>query len=224
MPNPDRTQPQYSLNRYTGSRNLADLVLTATYSREMYRSAVHNQRVLDLVLGCMLLAELVEAGRAEVTADAVIHPALAGHARGRDPATDGILHEMRQEQRSHPADEWVNYLALRHRATTLVWQRLVSAGAAEAERSRYRRRSTFVLTGAHPTDWARQFLLAVSGAALLPASAVILWHALEELLLTDDIRLPAPLAHRLDTATVPHDANRLLSALDRALTRLTTQR
>ncbi len=129
---------------------------------------------------------------------------------------------MRQEPEPHPADRWLDYLALQHRATTLVWQRLAGVGTTHAERSWYLRRPAFVLAGAHPTDWAREFLLSTSQGSPPPASAVILWRALKGLLLTGDIRLPAPVAHRLDTAALPPDAIELLSALDQALTRLAT--
>ena len=62
--------PRRPLTRYTSSQNIADLVLTATYARDMFRSSVHDPGRLALVLGCALLAELVAADRIRIAGTA----------------------------------------------------------------------------------------------------------------------------------------------------------
>ena len=135
---------------------------------------------------------------------------------------DAILEDMRREPVPHPAGKWLDYLALEHRATTLVWRRLVEAGAARPEPARWPRRTPgFALTGLQPTTWARHFLgsAAAMGPALPPA-AVILWRALDALLPDRDLDLPAPAVERLAAAPLPATMTTLFAALDESLTRL----
>lgn len=205
------------------SQNLADMVLTATYCRDMYRSAVHDPNRVALVLGCMLLAELVEAEQLRITPDGLVNP--RGQAPGRDTAADAVLLDMRQEPIRHPARKWIDYLALQRRSTSLVWQRLVESGDAAAEKVRWPRRGpTFTLTGVQSTDWARRFLITASTEySTVPFAAATLWHALDALALGEEIGLPATPADRLAATSLPADMTTLFDALDQTLTELSTR-
>ncbi|MGY6655488.1 GPP34 family phosphoprotein [Amycolatopsis sp. TRM77291] len=199
------------------------MVLTATYCRDMFRSAVHDPGRIARVLSCMLLAELVEAEQLRITPDGLVYP--RGHTPGRDTAVNEILLDMRREPVPHPADKWLDYLALQGRATALVWQRLVAAGDAHTEKARWPRRApTVTLTGMQPTDWARRFLITASTMdSTLPLAAALLWRALEALVLEEEIGLPTTAIDRLAATLLPTDMTALFAALDRSLTRLSTQ-
>jgi hypothetical protein len=87
--------PRRPLTQYTSSRNIADLVLTATYSRDMFRSAVHDPGRLALVLGYALLAELVATDRIRIAGDGLVHH--RGAVPGPDLAVEAILADLHRE-------------------------------------------------------------------------------------------------------------------------------
>ncbi|MGC7100658.1 GPP34 family phosphoprotein [Amycolatopsis lurida] len=202
---------------------MGDLLLTATYYRDMYRSSVRNVDRLARVAGCMLLAELCQAQQARIRPGGLVVP--LGEAPARDPAAAAVVRDLRDEPIAQPADKWLEYLALNGHATTLIWQRLIERGVAVERRSRWRSRGpAFTLTSVLATNWTRHYLTTVAEAHNpLPAEAVILWRALGELQLDGHaLQLPAATSDRLIAAVLPTGLVPLFNALTRSLTHLST--
>jgi len=202
---------------------VADLVLTALYSRDMYRSAVHDDDRIAWVVACMLLVELHFDRKIGIGADGSIHP-----ARGASHDHHVLETLLKSEPNAHDARHaavWLGYLAQHHRAITMVWQRLVNAGVAAPEEKKWRwsrpRRS---LTNPLACAWAREYLREHVTAAEVPEPAIALWHGLQALSLdADDLEMEhLDIARRLRSVRLPPALTALFDALDKGLARLAT--
>ncbi|WP_414942704.1 GPP34 family phosphoprotein [Amycolatopsis sp. cmx-11-51] len=221
--------PRISIAQAIRSDRLADMALAANYCRGQYRPAMQNQERVAHVLGFLLLAELV------LDRDIVVDHAGRVCPVGRDRDRDGdtveapLWHDIRGEPKPLGVGQWLAYLALDFRSTTLVWRRLVAGGfAAEERASLFRRRHRFELTNAGAPIWARCYLLReVTPHAEVPAPASVLWRGLDALHLATatDLDLPDETRNRLRAEPVPAGVEPLLASLTHSLessaTRLT---
>lgn len=233
LASPSRAEPastsliRYTVSRYRGSDRLADLVLTATFCRDMHRSAVRNPERVAWVVGCMLLAELSQLGQVRVGHDGRLHP-VRGVAND-DPVLMAVLAKMQAEPFDRAIVKWLEYLAQDDRSTLLVWQRLVQAGAAaSARKQRLRRHPRLELTELRATRWAHLYfqeqvidLRKDSGDTEVPPGAVLVWRGLRELHLDVGILdLDPDIALQLEHAPFPAEQAPLFDALSNSLARL----
>jgi hypothetical protein len=186
--------------------------MTALFSRDSFRPAVHDDDRIAYVIACMMLVDWYFDRRIDIGKDGTIR------ARGRFGADDLIndIDFINFARCPRPAAAWLGYLAEHHRSITVVWQRLVDTGvAAPEEKGRLRRRPRRALRQVLASAWAREYLghhVTATGASM---PAVALWHGVRALGLdARALELEEPdVLRQLDATPLSSDLQTLFDAL-----------
>ncbi|MEQ0560728.1 GPP34 family phosphoprotein [Amycolatopsis sp. NEAU-NG30] len=207
---------------YSGfDRPIADLTLLGIYCDSMYQALVRDGDRIAHVVGAILLAELYLHGQIRIDAGGKIHPQRRAH--NDDVSVNEVLADLQAQPHARPAGPWIRYFAHDHRATRLVWRRLVEADVAQEEKSRLRwKKPRHVLTSYLPVGWTRKYLEhQVTDQAAVPPAAAILWRGLQALCLDSrTLDLDPRIASRLEATPLPAELDPLFAALDDLLIHL----
>jgi hypothetical protein len=191
---------------------LADLLVTALFSQDAFRPAVHDEDRIAYGVACMMLVDWYFDRRIDISEDGTIR------ARGCFSADDlnNDIDFTNFARHPHQAAAWLGYLAQHHRSITAVWQRLVDTNVAEPEeKTRLRRRPHRALRQVLASAWAREYLrhnVTVTGASM---PAVALWHGVRALGLdARALEIEGPdVLRQLDATPLSSDLQPLFNAL-----------